>query len=173
VETRLSKLDDPKSEFTCIIMSACGLERVDLGRRLTQRLDSRNGGIYYAVGQGALGLEIRKGDVETMKLIQPLVHQSSTLICLAERELLRTLEGGCTVPIGVESEWIDEATRQLVVRAIVVSLDGMEAVEESLNGTVSDETAAAAFGRDLAAKLIASGARPILDDINANRPAKN
>jgi hydroxymethylbilane synthase len=173
VETRLEALDKTDSEFTCIVVYACGLERIGLSDRLTQYLSARNRGIYHAVGQGALGLEIRKGDVETMKLIQSLVYRVSMLVSVAERELLRTLEGGCSVPIGVESEWLNEAAGYLELRAIIASLDGTKAVDESLTATVLDEAAAEALGRELAAKLLASGAGSILDDIKANRPAKN
>jgi hydroxymethylbilane synthase len=172
VETRLAKLDDPNGEFTCMIMSACGFERIGLGHRLTQHLSSKNGGIYHAVGQGALALEIRKGDAKTLGLIQPLADRSSTLVCLAERELMRRLEGGCSVPIGVESDWLDEAGHVLNLRAIVVSLDGLQAVEESLSERVSEVDEAVALGQKLAAKLVEAGAGNILDEINANRPAK-
>jgi hydroxymethylbilane synthase len=172
VETRLAKLDDPNGEFTCMIMSACGFERIGLGHRLTQYLSSKTGGIYHAVGQGALALEIRKGDAQTLELIQPLADRSSTLVCLAERELMRRLEGGCSVPIGVESDWLDEAGHVLNLRAIVVSLDGLQAVEESLSERVSEVDEAVALGRKLATKLVEAGAGKILDEINVNRPAK-
>lgn len=62
-------------------------------------------GIYHAVGQGALGIEIRTADQHTHDLLAPLICKPTTLACLAERSLLRALEGGCSVPIGVETEW--------------------------------------------------------------------
>lgn len=173
VETRLAKVDDPESEYTCMIMSACGLQRVGLGHRITQYLGSKDGGIYHAVGQGALGLEIRKGDTKTLELINRLVDQKSTLACLAERALLRTLEGGCTVPIGVETEWVDESQLLLRMRAIVVSLDGSQSVQDTMDATVQNDDEATALGRDLAARLAKGGASEILKEINANRPPKD
>ncbi|EEU35339.1 uncharacterized protein NECHADRAFT_81309 [Fusarium vanettenii 77-13-4] len=173
VETRLAKVDDPESEYTCMIMSACGLQRVGLGHRITQFLGSKDGGIYHAVGQGALGLEIRKGDTKTLELINQLVDQKSTLACLAERALLRTLEGGCTVPIGVETEWVDESQLLLRMRAIVVSLDGTQSVQDTMDATVKNDDEATALGRELAARLAKGGASEILKEINANRPPKD
>ncbi|KAJ4221626.1 hypothetical protein NW759_006872 [Fusarium solani] len=173
VETRLAKVDDPESEYTCMIMSACGLQRVGLGHRITQYLGSKDGGIYHAVGQGALGLEIRKGDTKTLELINQLVDKKSTLVCLAERALLRTLEGGCTVPIGVETEWVDESQLLLRMRAIVVSLDGSRSVQDTMDATVHNGDEATALGRELAARLAKGGASEILKEINANRPPKD
>ncbi|KAJ5339696.1 porphobilinogen deaminase [Penicillium brevicompactum] len=171
VETRLAKVDDPESEYTCMIMSAAGLQRLGLQDRIDQYLGSNNGGIFHAVGQGALGLEIRKGDVSMQKLLEPLSDQKSTLACLAERELLRTLEGGCSVPIGVETEWVD--SDKLKLAAIVVSLDGSQSVEQTLIATVQSVDEAGALGKYMAIMLIEDGAEGILKGITANRPSKD
>ncbi|KAG8627805.1 hypothetical protein KVT40_003678 [Elsinoe batatas] len=173
VETRLAKVDDPSSDFTCMIMSACGLERIDLQERINQRLDSGNGGIYHAVGQGALGLEIRKGDERIRTLTNKLADLNATLVCLAERELMRSLEGGCSVPIGVETQWVNESQHILCIRGIVVSLDGSQAVEDSIEKTILTNDDAEKLGRELATRLVRAGADKILQDINADRPAKD
>jgi hydroxymethylbilane synthase len=162
VETRIAKVDNPESEYTCMIMSAAGLERVGLQHRINQYI----GGILHAVGQGALGLEIRKGDEKVLELLNKLADRKSTLACLAERALLYTLEGGCTVPIGVETEWIDEAQGILQMRGIVVSLDGTQSAQDSVDAAVTTN-------EELAAKLVKAGADTILREINANRPAKD
>ncbi|KAL1879313.1 hypothetical protein Daus18300_001895 [Diaporthe australafricana] len=174
VETRLAKVDNPEGEYTCMIMSAAGLERVGLKHRITQYLGSKDGGILHAVGQGALGLEIRKGDRSVLDLLDQLVDQKSTLACLAERALMRTLEGGCSVPIGVETEWVGQPQEFLLrLRAIVVSLDGSQSVEDTIDATVQTNEEATALGEELAARLGKAGADAILKDINANRPSKN
>jgi len=126
VKTRLAKVDDPNSAYTCMIMSTAGLERVGLKHRINQYLHSKDGGISHAVGQGDLGLEIRKGDAKMRALLDQLADHKSTLACLAERSLMQTLEGGCSVPTGVETEWIQPD--QLRMTAIVVSLDGSRSV---------------------------------------------
>lgn len=173
VETRLAKLDAADGEYACMVVSAAGLLRMGLGHRITQYLGSRDGGILYAVGQGALGIEVRRGDEETLELLRPLVDGKTTLEGLAERSLLRTLEGGCSVPIGVETEWLgDEEDRVLRMKAIVVSLDGSRSIEDSVDGEVRSADAAEAFGHRLAERMLQAGADVILKEINADRPLK-
>lgn len=170
VETRLAKVDDPDSEYTCMIMSAAGLQRVGLEHRINQYLQSMDGGIFHAVGQGALGLEIRKGDTKMQGLLKKLADHKSTLACLAERSLMRTLEGGCSVPIGVETEWIESDTLRMT--GIVVSLDGSQSVRDAVEVRLQTIDEAESMGQELAAKLVKAGAKAILNDINVNRLAK-
>ena len=79
---------------------------------------------------------------------------------------MRTLEGGCSVPIGVETGWEEDKLR---MRAIVVSLDGRRSVEEVMEGVVREESEADDFGWTMAGKLVDKGAGEILKDINLNR----
>lgn len=161
VQTRLAKLDDPNSKFACIILAVAGLKRVGLGHRITSSLDAPD--MYYAVGQGALGIEIRTGDEKIMKLLSKINHKESYLRCLAERALMRTLEGGCSVPIGVKTTFTDET---LEFSAIVVSVDGTEAVEDCIRATVTTAAEAEDMGKLMAQKLIEKGAKKILDAIH-------
>lgn len=170
VETRLAKVDDPESDYSCMIMSAAGLQRVGLQHRINQYLQSKDGGIFHAVGQGALGLEIRKGDTKMQELLSQLADHKSALACLAERSLMRTLEGGCSVPIGVETKWIGSDT--LRMSAIVVSLDGSQSVQDAVEVRLQTVDEAESMGQELAARLVKAGAEAILKDINVNRPAK-
>ncbi|GLI79176.1 hypothetical protein PoHVEF18_007504 [Penicillium ochrochloron] len=170
VETRLAKVDDPQSEYACMIMSTAGLQRLGLEHRINQYLQSKDGGIFHAVGQGALGLEIRKGDTRMQQLLNQLADHKSTLACLAERSLMRTLEGGCSVPIGVETEWIQSDI--LRMSAVVVSLDGSQNVQDSVEARLQTIEEANSLGEELADKLVQAGAEAILKDINKNRPAK-
>jgi hydroxymethylbilane synthase len=59
--------------------------------------------LLHAVGQGALGLEIRSGDVPVRELLRRMGHWQTEWACGAERGLLRILEGGCSVPVGIET----------------------------------------------------------------------
>ncbi|KAK5118973.1 hypothetical protein LTR62_000184 [Meristemomyces frigidus] len=106
IGTRLAKLDNPESEYSAIILAAAGLERVGMTSRITTYLSKNEGGMLHAVGQGALGIETRKDDAQTAKLVAAIVDEKTMRMTLAERSLMRTLEGGCSVPIGVETEWI-------------------------------------------------------------------
>jgi len=169
VGTRLSKLDADDGEYSCSILAAAGLQRLGLEARITQFLDSKTpgGGLLHAVGQGALGIEIRKDDQRVIELLKKLSDKWATLACLSERSLMRTLEGGCSVPIGVETEWIEDG--KLLMKAIVVSLDGSESVETQRLGEVLVEAQADEFGRTIAQDLVDKGASKILEAINLNR----
>lgn len=58
----------------------------------------------YAISQGAMAVECRSFDLEMLDLLSKITHTNSLLQCLAERALLRTLEGGCSVPIAVSTQ---------------------------------------------------------------------
>jgi hydroxymethylbilane synthase len=75
--------------------------RLGMGDRLTADLAPPV--LYYAVSQGALGIEIRSDDAEAMELCKKLTHRETQWTCLAERACLRVLEGGCSVPVGIQS----------------------------------------------------------------------
>jgi len=141
-----------------------------LGSRITQFLDSRTpgGGLLHAVGQGALAIEIREGDEKTLNVLNDLTNLDSTLAGTAERSLMRTLEGGCSVPIGVETTWVEKG--KLLMKAIVVSLDGSESVEAERSDDILCAKDADEFGRKLAQDLVEKGAAKILEAINLNRP---
>jgi len=110
IGTRLAKLDNPDGEYSAIVIAVAGLERLGMQDRITSYLSKDNGGMLYAVGQGALGIEIRKDDERTQKLLDPIICERSMRAALVERGLLRTLEGGCSVPIGIETNWTSKKT---------------------------------------------------------------
>lgn len=164
VQTRLNKLNDPSTPFCCTVLAAAGLERLGMGSKITSYLDYPD--VYYAVGQGALGIEIRSGDERIMKLLEAVNDNSTSMRCTAERALMRKLEGGCSVPIGVVSEFNDD-TKELTVKGIVVSVDGQESVtDEVCNVKAENLEQADAVGCELADKLISKGAKKILDEIH-------
>lgn len=171
IGTRLSKLDAEDSPYTCLILAAAGLLRLNLQDRISQYLDSKNGGILYAVGQGAIGVEIRSGDNTVTEMLDRIGHKPSTLACLAERSLLRILEGGCSAPLGVESAWVRQADGEskLKMRAIVVSVDGTRSAEVEIDGVVHSAASAEAFGLEVAKELVAKGADSILAEIKQNK----
>lgn len=135
VNTRLRKLDS--GDFDALILAAIGLKRLDLESRINHTLDKDRFG--YAVGQGALAIVTRQGDEATANLIACLDHRKTALECQAERGLLRTLEGGCKVPIAVRSTWIGD---DLSLWASVSSLDGERVVETTGLQSLSAELAA-------------------------------
>jgi hydroxymethylbilane synthase len=157
LNTRLAKLD--AGEYDAIILAVAGLKRLDMGDRIHEVIDPEIS--LHAVGQGALGIECRTGDEEVLELLQTISHYPTTQRCLAERSFLRELEGGCQVPIGVNSS-IDGD--RVILKGIVATLDGSTLVKGEAAGDITDPDA---IGIDLANQLKAQGAQEILNEIIA------
>lgn len=168
IQTRLQKLEDDP-ELTGIILAAAGLQRMDLDHHISQFLDQDNGGILHAVGQGALGIECRASDERVVAALKMIEDKQTAMACLVERSLMRTLEGGCSVPIGVETRWVEGD--KLRLRATVVSVQGTEGVDAEVIETITTPEAAEQFGQKVAKDLVSRGADKILDDINKAKPA--
>ncbi|KAK6204288.1 porphobilinogen deaminase, dipyromethane cofactor binding domain-containing protein [Scheffersomyces amazonensis] len=169
LQTRLNKLDHPaegKPHYACLLLAAAGLIRVGLGSRITEYLNAPD--MYYAVGQGALGVEIRSKDEKILSILSKIEHIPTTLCCFAERGLMRYLEGGCSVPLGVESSY-DESSHTLKLKAIIVSPDGKKSVEDEIEAVITDRQDCEKLGHDLGDRLIAKGAKEILDVIDYER----
>ena len=157
LNTRLGKLD--AGEYDAIILAVAGLTRLGMGDRIHQIIPSELS--LHAVGQGALGIECREGDTQILDIIKVLEHTPTAQRCYAERAFLRELEGGCQVPIGVNTV-IDGDT--LTVTGLVASLDGQRLVKDVVSGPTTE---AEALGVELAQKLREQGAKEILDEIFA------
>ena len=163
VITRLEKLD--AGVYDCLILAAAGLTRLDLGDRIHELIDPSIS--LHAVGQGALGIECRDGDSAVLETIRVLEHRPTARRCLAERAFLRSLEGGCQVPIGVNSRFDGDA---LVLTGMVASIDGQRLLRDSQRGPADDPEA---IGVALAASLRSQGAGEILEEIFASvRPER-
>ncbi|KAF2008420.1 porphobilinogen deaminase [Aaosphaeria arxii CBS 175.79] len=195
VGTRLGKLDAEDSPFNAIILAAAGLKRLGMDNRINQYLSSDSGGMLHAVGQGALAIEIRKDDEEIKKILNKIGDERTTRACSAERALLRTLEGGCSVPIGVETSWrggkgltvgaqpakdydkhgdaieeeVDLDEQELVLKTLVVSVDGKESVSYEVARKVRSVEDAQTLGREVAKILVDKGADKILEQISRDK----
>jgi hydroxymethylbilane synthase len=162
VITRLEKLDS--GEFDCLILAAAGLQRLGLGDRIHELIDPAIS--LHAVGQGALGIECREGDTAVLERIAVLEHRPTALRCRAERAFLRQLEGGCQVPIGVNSRFTGpDNSGDLVLTGMVASLDGQRLIRDSVTGDAGDPEA---IGEALALRLREQGAGAILEEIFAS-----
>ncbi|MEM7594571.1 MAG: hydroxymethylbilane synthase [Cyanobacteria bacterium P01_A01_bin.83] len=155
VNTRLAKLDS--GDYDGIILAVAGLQRLDMGDRIHQIISGEVS--LHAVGQGALGIECRQGDEEILKLLQALSDADSSDRALAERSFLRELEGGCQVPIGVNTSIEND---QLTLVGMVASLDGKQLIKDTVTGNKAESEQ---IGKDLAAKLREQGAGEILAEI--------
>jgi hydroxymethylbilane synthase len=161
VITRLEKLD--AGEYDCLILAAAGLGRLGLGNRIHELIDPSIS--LHAVGQGALGIECRLGDQGVLEQIKVLEHLPTARRCLAERAFLRQLEGGCQVPIGVNSSFEGpESDQQLVLTGMVAALDGKRLIRDTVRGPATNPEA---LGIELALLLRSQGAGEILEQIFA------
>ena len=156
LNTRLRKLDE--GQYDAIILAVAGLERLGMGDRIHQIIPSEVS--LHAVGQGALGIECRAGDPEILTLIKTLEDSMTANRCLAERAFLRELEGGCQVPIGVNTVIAGDT---LTLTGLVASLDGQTLIKEVIQGITHE---AEALGTTLAKQVRNQGAQAILDEIN-------
>ena len=155
VITRLEKLD--AGEYDCLILAAAGLGRLGFSDRIHQLIPGDIS--LHAVGQGALGIECVEDKPDVMEAIKTLEHMPTSQRCLAERAFLRELEGGCQVPIGVNTSF--EAD-DLVLTGMVASLDGKRLIRNQSRGS---RTNPEAIGIDLANQLKSQGAGEILQEI--------
>lgn len=166
VNTRLRKLDDHEHGYDCLILAAAGLIRLGLHDRITSYLGVDE--MYHAVGQGALGVEIMKGNPAMRKVCDKIGSRSTMIKCLAERGLLRTLEGGCSVPVGVWTTF-NERTHVLRLQGIVLNTDGTQSIEREISGKIDTYEQATELGNELGRVMIAQGAKKILDAINFDK----
>ncbi|HLO48871.1 MAG TPA: hydroxymethylbilane synthase [Kamptonema sp.] len=157
LNTRLAKLDE--GEYDAIILAVAGLQRLGMGDRVHQIISPEIS--LHAVGQGALGIECRAGDNDILELIKALEHTETAYRCYAERAFLRELEGGCQVPIGVNTKIEGD---QLTLIGMVASLDGQRLIKDTVTGSA---VTAELLGIDLAHRLRQQGAQEILEEIFA------
>lgn len=158
LDTRIRRIEEGRYDAT--ILAAAGIDRMGWSDRIAERIDSEV--MISAVGQGAIGVEIRKDDNFMIELCGRLTHLATALAVRAERRLMRRLEGGCQVPIGALATLDD---RTLTIEAIVASLDGTRLLRDIASGRASDPEA---VGDEVAAKLLADGAAEILEEIRAS-----
>lgn len=152
INTRLARLDS--GDFAAIILAAAGLKRMDLGKRIRAYFSTEE--LLPAAGQGALGIECRAEDEAIKKLIEPLNHPATFACVTAERAVCRSLNGGCSVPIGAYAEIHHQV---LSLRGLVANRSGMRILRAKNAGDVKN---AEEIGIRVAEELKQLGAEKIL-----------
>ncbi|GBG13959.1 hydroxymethylbilane synthase [Novimethylophilus kurashikiensis] len=155
LQTRLRKLDE--GQYAAIILAAAGLKRLGLESRIRAYIAPEQS--IPAVGQGALGIEIRAGRDDMMALLAPLNHPETAACIIAERAMSRALAGSCQVPLGA---FASSENGRLNMRGFVASIDGKRMVRAEVSGP---ESSAEALGGELAQALIVQGADSILAEL--------
>ncbi len=153
VDTRLRKLES--GDFDAILLAAAGLNRLGRTERIREVLPAEL--ICPAVGQGALGIEIRSDDHFTAEALIFLEDTDARTTTTAKRALLRTLGGGCQVPNGAHAEMIEGEIR---LTAVVASPDGTRLVREQRIGVDPER-----LGAKVGETLLGRGADRILREV--------
>jgi hydroxymethylbilane synthase len=160
LNTRYAKLE--ASEWEGMVLARAGVVRLGWAERIGETIDPSV--VLPAVGQGALGIEVRAGDGRVLERIRGLHHAATAAATTAERSLLHELEGGCQVPIGTYARiGRDQAGKPvLTLDALVGSLDGTRVVRDALSGSPEES---GVLGIALARRLLSLGAQQILEQI--------
>lgn len=155
VQTRLRKMRE--EDFDGIILAAAGLERLELLDEIKEELGYDI--CLPAVSQGVIGVETRADDAEVIALVQLVSDKEAELCVQAERALLKSLEGGCQIPIGAYAELKGDT---LVLDGMVGSLDGKTIIRETISGPAAQ---CEQLGQQLAERLASQGGQAILENI--------
>jgi hydroxymethylbilane synthase len=163
VDTRIRKMEE--GQYDAIILASAGLNRLGLTRWIREVIPTEV--MCPAAGQGALGIEIRKGDTEMLKHLEFLNDAPTRLSVLAERALLNELGGGCQVPIGAHAQVSGNAIQLM---GVVARPDGTLVLRDSRIGNDPVK-----LGEELGKSLLERGGREILKEVygeNAAVPAQ-
>ncbi|MBC7786690.1 MAG: hydroxymethylbilane synthase [Methylophilaceae bacterium] len=152
LQTRLRKLDE--DQYAAIILAAAGLIRLGLSARIRDTISPELS--IPAVGQGALGIEIKASRTDLLEVLAPLNHLDTQQCVEAERGFSRALAGSCTVPLGAFATKKDHI---ISMTGFVGSVDGKQMLRETITGLANTSEA---LGQQLADRLLAKGAGAIL-----------
>jgi hydroxymethylbilane synthase len=152
VDTRLRKLDE--GQYNALVLACAGLRRLDRADRISAPLSTNE--MLPAVGQGAIAIEARAGDEDTIGIVSGLDHKFTRLACTAERSFLLRLGGGCLLPIAAYAVVRDKRIR---LHGLVADTLGKRIVRDHISGPLDE---AEQLGSRLAEGLLANGAGELL-----------
>ena len=155
LDTRIRKMEEGR--YDAIILAAAGLRRLGWEARITEYIPEDMS--LPAIGQGALGIEIRADDPDTREAVSFLNDRDTAFAVRAERGFLKRLEGGCQVPIASYGRTEGDG---IFLKGMVGRPDGSEIIRGSARGSTFDPEA---LGVGLAEQLLARGAKEILDEV--------
>jgi hydroxymethylbilane synthase len=153
VDTRLRKLDG--GSYDAIVLAAAGLVRLGLEKRVTEFLSTKI--MLPAIGQGALAIEARKDDPDTLQLVSRLEDKPTRQAVEAERAFARKLGANCRTPIAAYAR-LHEG--KLAIDGMVSSHNGRMLLRGQL---VADKVNPAKVGEELAESLLGKGAQLMLE----------
>jgi len=152
VDTRLRKLDE--GQYDALVLACAGLRRLGLATRISAALPASE--MLPAVGQGALGIETRAGDEATIAVVSKLNHKFTRVACTAERAFLRSLGGGCQLPIAA---YAVVREKRITLDGLVAEPQGRRLVRDRISGSLDE---AEQLGTELGEQLLKQGANELL-----------
>jgi hydroxymethylbilane synthase len=158
VDTRLKKLET--GELDAVVLATAGLRRLGLAERITQILPPTM--VLPAIGQGALGLEVRQGDERISDILDFMNHEETQITVKAERAFLKELGGGCQVPIAALGRL---EGRTVHLAGLVAEIDGSVIFRDAIAGSKENPEQ---IGFTLASRLLKRGAKGVLERIYGN-----
>ena len=158
VDTRLRKAMD--GQYDAIILAGAGLTRLGLENHITEWLSLDV--MLPAPGQGALAVQCRADDKETLALLTKFEDEATRKAVTAERAFLQGLGGGCSVPVGAYATVEGQRSKVIKLTGLVISEDGKQVVK-----VFGEGVDALMIGKELANEAIANGADKILKLITA------
>ena len=152
IETRMSYVQ--RGELDAIILAYAGLSRGGYADRATEVFDPDT--LLPAPAQGALAVECRADDADNVRALDALIDEEATACAAAERQVLTTLQAGCTAPVAAYATRAEDG--ELTLRTGVFALDGKTQLVETVTGTDAIEV-----GTRAAKALLARGARALME----------
>lgn len=159
VETRVSKVATGKVDAA--VIACAGLNRLDLADKISAILPPQE--FLPAPAQGALAVQIRTDDNELVELVSKLDHKNSRIAVEAERAILSSMHGGCSIPLGVYSQISGD---NIIIDAVISDVEGDKYINRSKTANINKAKSCA---EELAQELLNAGGREILDQIRNSR----
>lgn len=158
VDTRIQKMQDGHCDG--LVVAGAGMERLGLSNLITEYLDPQT--VLPAVSQGAIAIEMREDDEDIYELVDLINHFATWQAIVAERAFLRTMEGGCQIPLACYTSVVEGRFR---MDAMVASLDGTKLIKDSFECNPEEASEEAIM---LAQRMLENGAEEILNIIRGN-----
>jgi hydroxymethylbilane synthase len=155
LDSRIRKMEE--GQYDAILLAAAGLRRLGWEGKIREYIPADVS--IPAIGQGALGIEIRRDDAGTREAVAFLEDRETSLAVRAERGFLKRLEGGCQVPIAAHGTVTGDT---VALSGLIGKPDGSRILRGSRRGPISDPEA---VGVALAGELLSQGGREILDEV--------
>jgi hydroxymethylbilane synthase len=155
VDTRIEKMEQGYCDG--IIISAAALIRLGLQDRITYLFDNKE--MICAPGQGTIAIESREEDKEIKKIVNSINHNKTSVCVEIERSFLKTLEGGCTAPIGAYAQIVDD---KVLLKGIISSLNGKKHITNHITSKYNNS---GKLGIKLAKQMLLDGGDEILSEV--------